>query len=279
MLQKNNRMNTSAPLLVLALLTTGPLFLRAQRPTPIQINSLIARIPIPESSQGCYKSSTIITDADGISSIKDEGVVFNSLTDQLEKINKAAMDDMQSGRATNPAMAASSGVSARPPAANVALMQELGKAQGSIMQITLLTNELSGKMGQLQMAQVPAGPNCPEVRQGSYVGPTCACELERSVNYEQKRIAARDAWLQQAAALFKQYIPRIKDQVAFADKVENDANYGQDIKDPTTLQMLWSVQRQALGGYTSLLAIATSVWKDGAGQYLNLVNAKNRHCK
>jgi hypothetical protein len=40
-----------------------------------------------------------------------------------------------------------------------------------------------------------------------------------------------------------------------------------------------SVQRQALGGYTSLLAIASSAWKDGASQYLNLVNAKNHHCK
>jgi hypothetical protein len=277
-------MNTSAPLLALALLTTGPIFVRAQRPTPIQINSLISRIPIPESSQACYKSSTIITDANGISSIKDEGPVFNSLTDQLEKINKAAMEDMQSGYANrsataNPTLTASSGAPARPPATNVTLMQELGKAQSSIMQITLLTNELSGKMGQLQMEKVPVGPNCPEVRQGSYVGPTCECEQERSINYEQKRIAARDAWLQQAAALFQQYIPRIKDQVAFVDKVENDANYGQAIKDPTTLQMLWSVQRQALGGYTSLLAIASSAWKDGASQYLNLVNVKNHHCK
>jgi hypothetical protein len=274
-------MNRSAPLLALALLTTGPLFVRAQRPTPIQINSLISRLPIPESSQGCYHSCTITTDADGISSIKDEGPVFNSLTDQLEKMNKAAMEDMQSGHGTtgNSTLTASSGASARPPATNVALMRELGKAQSSIMQVTLLTNELSGKMGQLQMEEVPVGPNCPEVRQGSYVGPTCACELERSVNYEQKRVAARDAWLQQAAALFQQYIPRIKDQVAFVDKVENDANYGQAIKDPTTLQMLWSVQRQALGGYTSLLAIASSAWKDGAGQYLNRVNAKNHHCK
>jgi hypothetical protein len=56
---------------VTALLVVGA-FVRGQRPTPLQINSLTMRIPIPGNSQGCYGSCTVVKDASsGITSIKD----------------------------------------------------------------------------------------------------------------------------------------------------------------------------------------------------------------
>jgi hypothetical protein len=284
-----------------------------QRPAPIQINNLISRIPLPVSSQLCYASCTTTRDpADGVTHIKDNGPQFNSLNEEADKIGKMDMEAMKSSYANaqstaassvpnaeqiaqmqaegmqraqqamqnggSPAQTAPSASQPRSPANHVAFMQELGKAQSSIMQITQLTNELSTKMSELRMAEVPMGPNCPEVRQGSYVGPTCSCTKDHSVDYEQRRVSARDKYLQQVNELLRQYIPRIKDQVALVDKVETDSGYGQSVNDPSTIQMLWVVQRQAMNGFASLMGIAGGTWSDGANQYLNLVNARNKTC-
>ncbi len=285
-----------------------------QKPSPIQINSFISRIPLPVSSQVCYESSTTTKDpSSGLISIKDNGPQFNSLNEDMDKISKGDMDAMKTRYANaqsqsasssaptpdqvaqmqaeamqkaqqaaqnagNPSGTAQTGSYSIPQTTNVALMQELGRAQSSVGQITQLTFELSTKMGQLQMDEVSMGPNCPEVRQGSYVGPTCACTKQHSVDYERKRVEVRDKYLRQVNDLLQQYIPRIKGQVALVDKVEIDSKYGQAVSDPAISQMLWSVQRQAMGGFTSVMGIASSAWKDGASQYLNLVNTHNKTC-
>jgi len=283
----------------------------AQKPANIQINSFISRVPLPENSASCYASCTTTKDADGQISIKDNGPVFNDLTEQLEKLNKAAMDDMRNSgntamntapsaptaeqiaemqqqamqraqqamqNGTNPAAAQSGNHPAKAFTTNVALMQEIGKAQSAIMPMNQLINELSAKVGQVTMEDVKAGPNCPEVQQGGYAGPTCKCTKEREISYESRCIAARDGYLAKVNALLHKYIPQIQDQVAIIDKLESDAKFGEGLTDRATLQMLVSLQREALNGFTSVLSIANGKWSDGANQYLRLVNAKNQQC-
>ncbi len=166
------------------------------------------------------------------------------------------------------------------PSTNVALMQELGRAQKILIgQINQLTMELSMKMGDIRMDDPPVEPNCPEVRQGSYVGPTCACEKQKDINHYQKMVDARNVYLKKVGDLLYSYVPRIRSQVALIDKVEVDSRYGEAVTDPTTIQLLGSVQRMGLNGFTSILAIASSNWTDAASQYLNVVNAGAKTCQ
>jgi hypothetical protein len=282
-----------------------------QKPAAIQINSLISRIPIPTASQSCFEGSTTIKDPDGTYQIKDNGPVFNALTNEVESFGKTDMDAMKNGDMTaqtsappaaptpeqiaqmqdeamkraqlaqqngaDPSRAAQSSNSYKPPV-NVALMQELGKAQSAVGQINQLTMEMSSKMGEIRMQDVPGEPNCPEVRQGSYVGPTCACERQRNITHYEKMVAARNTYLQKVDDLLHKYILLIQNQVAVIDKVEADAKYGQGITDPRTIQMLWSVQRMGLNGFNSVMGIASSSWSEGAKQYLYVLNATARTC-
>ncbi len=298
---------------IVSLLLVIASFVRAQKPARLQINSLLARVPIPKSSSACYGNSTTTTDASGVSSIKDNGPVFNALQSELTGLLSGGMTAMQSGAATpsaaqqpptaeeiaqmqqdamaraqalsqggaNPsaAMQAQASANRKPPTVNPAVMQGLGKASGAAMQIRTLVTELGQKVGAVNTPAVHSEPNCPEVRQGSYVGPTCACTYARSVNGEQKRVDAQDIGLQQKAALMSQYLNLIQDQVAIIDKLENDAKYGEGITDQTVLSMLWSAQHQGMSGLASFLSIASGVWSDGARVYLDLVNAKANHCK
>jgi hypothetical protein len=298
---------------LVSLLLVVASFVRAQKPARLQINSLLMKIPIPQSSSACYAVCTTTTDASGFASIKDNGPVFNSLQSDLTAMMTGDRSDMQSGAATpaaaqqpptaeqiaqmqqdamaraqalsqggaNPAaaMQAQANANRKPPAVNPAIMQGLGKASGAAMQIQTLVRELGQKVAAVNMPIVHSEPNCPEVRQGSYVGPTCACTYARSVTGEQKRVDARDIGLQQQAALMNEYRHLIQDQVAIIDKLESDAKYGDGITDQTVLSMLWSAQRQGLSGIVSFLSIANGVWTDGARVYLDLVNAKANHCK
>ncbi len=147
------------------------------------------------------------------------------------------------------------------------------------MQIQMLVSELGRKLGAIMPASVPSEPKCPEVQQGGYAGPTCACTYARTVTGEQKMVAAEDAALAQKSALLNQYRGLIGDQIAIIDKLESDAKYGEGITDATVLQLLWSSQRQGLNGVVSFLSMANGTWTDGANRYLYLVNAKANRCK
>jgi hypothetical protein len=263
---------------VIALLVVGA-FVRGQRPAPLQITSLIARIPIPEDSKDCYGSCTVVKDAStGITSIKDNGAVFNDLTGQLTKMMQVDMNAMNAGGNPTAAMQAQSQANRKPTALNPAVMKELGAAQTASMQARQLIQELSVKLGSVNMPKAASGPNCPEVRQGSYVGPTCACTLEHAIAAERRQVTARDQALQQQSAFLHRYIPQIMDQVAIIDKLESDAKFGEGITDPTMLSLLSSTQRQGMSAFTSVLSIANGIWTDGARQYLYLVNASVNHC-
>ena len=296
-------------LLVSALV--GCHFVFGQKPAVLKINNLISRIPIPVASQACYETCTTIKNPDGTFQIKDNGPAFNALNNEVEALGKSDMDAMKNGSlntqtsappaaptaeqinqmqaqamaraqqamqsGADPSKAAPASNPYKPPT-NLKLMQELGTAQSAVGKINQLTMEMSTKMGDIRMTEVPMEPNCPEVRQGSYVGPTCACEKQKSINHYEKMVAARNTYLQNVAGLLRKYIPQIQEQVDLIDKVEADANYGQGITDPLTIQQLWSLQRMGLNGFTSVMGIASSSWTDGAQQYLYVVNASARTC-
>ena len=288
---------------------------RGQRPARLQINSLLDQVPIAQSSQGCYSVCTTTTDASGFSSIKDNGPVFKRLNDELTSLMTADMSAMNAGGApgvppgppaaptadqiaqmqqdamaraqalsqggANPsaAMQAQANANRKPPAVNPAVMQGLGKASAASMQIRTLVSELGRKLGDVITQSVPSEPNCPDVQQGGYAGPTCACTYARQVTGEQKRVGAVDISLQKKSALLNEYRHLIEDQVGIIDKLESDAKYGDGITDPTVLSLLGSAQRQGMGGLVSFLSMASGTWTDGARVYLVLVNAKANHCK
>jgi hypothetical protein len=273
----------------------------AQKPAVVQVNSLLSRIPIPDKSAACYDVSTKTTGRDGIVSIKDNGPVFNQLTseinnimtgnngsatpsggntpptpEQIEQMKQQAMQraaQYQNGTAATYTAANSN----RP--ANTQLMQEIGMAQSGQSQLRALESELSSKMAALAAAEKPSmGPNCPEVRQGSYVGPTCTCERQKSIDYESRSVELMDNRLQKIKELLLHYIPLFSQQIALVDKAETDGKYGEGISDPTTLQMLNMIQRQALATVTRVMGYASAAWTDGANQYLELENARNKKC-
>ncbi len=295
------------PLMVVATMVRGQM-----RPAKLEINSLLSQVPIAQSSSACYSTCTTTIDASGISAIVDNGPVFKHLSDQLTSIMTAGMnapgtgatataapaaptaeqiaqmqqDAMaraqqysQNGGNAAAAMQAQANANRKPPTVPPAVMQGLGKASAASMQIHTLISELGRKLAAIAPASVPSEPNCPEVQQGGYAGPTCACTYARTVTGEQKMVAAEDAALAQKSALLNQYKGLIGDQLAIIDKLESDAKYGEGITDATVLQLLWSSQRQGLSGLTSFLSMASGTWSDGANRYLYLVNAKANRCK
>jgi hypothetical protein len=305
---KNIPVLLTLPLMVVATMVRGQ-----QRPARLEINSLLNQVPIAQSSSACYSVCTTTIDASGISEIKDIGPTFKRLNDELTSIMTSGMNAVQasptaangspaaptadqiakmqqdamaraqqiSANGGNPAavMQAQANANRKPPTVSPAVMQGLNKASAASMQIQTLISELGGKLAAIAPVSVPPEPKCPEVQQGGYAGPTCACTYARAVTGEQKRVAAEDGALQQKSALLNQYKHLIEDQIAIIDKLESDAKYGEGITDPTLLQMLWSAQRQGISGLVSFLSSAGGAWTEGANRYLYLVNAKANRCK
>jgi hypothetical protein len=296
--------------LTLAATALMPAGARAQKPAQIKINSLIDQVPIPQSSSSCYGTCTTNTDASGVTTIIDNGKLFKHLQDELTAMSTADMNAMNnptvpksapqaptadqiaqmqadamakaqqySQQGANPAAAMQAQAQANhKPSNNMAVMQGLGKAGAANMQIQSLLREMQQELSALNVRQVHARPNCPEVRQGSYVGPTCACTYDRSVAGEGDYVAARDELIQKQGAILTKYRGLLEVQVGIVDDLEAQAKYGDGITDPTTLQLLWSAQRQAITAMVELLAASNGVWTDGARTYLGLVNAKAVHC-
>jgi hypothetical protein len=284
---------------------------RAQKPAHLKVNSLIDQIPIPQSSSACYGACTTNTDASGVASIKDNGPVFKHLEDEFTSLSTADMNAMNnptvpksapqaptadqiaqmqadamakaqqySQHGVNPAAAMQAQAQANhKPSNNMAVMQGLGKAGAANMQIQSLLRDMSKELSALNMRQVHAGPNCPEVRQGSYVGPTCACTYEHSVAAEANYVTARDELIQKQAAILTKYKGLLEVQVGIVDDLEAQAKYGDAVTDATSLQLLWSAQRQSMTAFVELLGASNGFWTDGANQYLRLVNAKANKCK
>src|SRR6185503_17960262 len=112
----------------------------------------------------------------------------------------------------NPGAAAS-----RPSQEEIQLMKLIGEAQTACGKLSQLTSEFSTKVNALDRSainDVSIGPNCPEARQGSYVGPTCACQVQHATAYETKRVAARNALLDKISVLLTEYIGKMRPYIA-----------------------------------------------------------------
>ncbi|MFI5156313.1 MAG: hypothetical protein ACHQEM_09010 [Chitinophagales bacterium] len=276
----------------------------AQNASSVQINSLLMRIPIPESSIKCYSTCTTITDpSNGSVSIKNNGAVFISLNEELdrivrgesaagqnttgysgaaptqEQIEQMKQKAMQMQQMTPEQIAAMRQNTTAPSSSNVPLMKRIGEAQSRMMQLQTLSNELSMKMAALdnsKINKVAADPACPDVKQGGdYAGPTCACQKKRALDYANNRVKAMDDYLQQLGALLKNYVPKIEAEISIVDKLEADYKYGEGISDPLARQQLTLLQRQAMGVVPNVLGISNSAWSDGAKIYAEVVNAKS----
>ena len=167
---------------------------------------------------------------------------------------------------------------ALPARENVELMKQIGQAQTACGQISQLSSELSNKVARLDKSPIDTvkiGPNCPEVQQGGYAGPTCGCMIAHATDYATRRVAARNQYLQQVRTLLLEYLDKFKPLVATVDDAVAKAKYGDVVVNPAFKQQVVSIQRQALGSVASIMAIAGSNWEDAGKQYAELVNAKS----
>jgi hypothetical protein len=258
-------------LLALTLLTSTAV--RSQKAWPGDITTLLAQIPVPSTSAACYGAATKQTDpANNSVSIVDNGVAFKKLQDQLEEIGKSAYNNMAATSAAHPTPTGASSAS------DIAVMKLVGQAQTSAIHINQLGSELALKMSKLSKAAVQAvkqGPNCPEVQQGGYAGPTCACLVAHATEFYSTRVVKMDEYITQVADLIRDYLAKIKAEAAVVDDMEAKAKYGDAVANPGYKQMAVSIQRQAIAGVTILLSLSSGAWYDGSVEYSNLINAKS----
>jgi len=268
------------------------------------ITAMLDKVPVPSSSASCYGQSTKVTDpSTKIISIKDNGPAFTDLETQLENITKAAMSAAQTQSMAPPsadqvaqmqqqamqrAAAAQSSSpqqmaqqyrssSGAPSAGDMTVMKLIGQAQTAAGHINQLSLELAQKRGKISknLDSVRMPPNCPEVQQGGYAGPTCACLRGHEVDYRTRRVAAMNSYVQEMAALVREYLPKMKVEAAIIDDMEAKAKYGEAVSNPAFRQMVVSIQRQGFGSVTSMLGLSGDAWKDSAEEYANLVNAQS----
>ena len=299
-------MNTFRSQLFLGLLVLTNMFLAkisiAQKAYPVEITSLLSRIPIPQDAAGCYSSSTKSTDpSNGAISVVDPGPAFKELQDQLQKINMSAaggiypngqtpdkpsaeqieqmkQEAMQRAAQAQNGQAVSNQHTTQGAMDDPQIMKEIGQAQTACGQINQLIHEFSMKISAIDNSsidKVSMGPNCPEVQQGGYAGPTCGCMKERAKTYELKRVAERNAYMQNVVGVLREYLGKIRPLCAQVDNVMIKAKFGDAVSNPAYKQMVAITQRQALGAVPALLSVASGTWEDAAKQYANLVNAES----
>jgi type II secretory pathway pseudopilin PulG len=293
-------------------------FCFGQKPATVQVNSLINRIPALEASNVCYEASTRETDpSNGSVSIKDNGHQFNELNEELNHMMNNDMNAMknQSYTAANQAASAQDAQQAQaqamqqqqqaaqmanmtpeqiqqmvknsnhtqaPQKTDVNLMKRIGQAQSALANLQQVLMEFDMKFAKISYTDkttLKLPPNCPEVQQGGYAGPTCSCERERAITSANTYVVAVNSDLEKMKEMIAQYKQRIADQVAVIDKLEIDYKYGDAVTDPSAKQMMWSMQKQALNGFVDMLAKVSSGWSDGAKAYARVMTAKNRECK
>lgn len=286
----------------------------SQKALPIQVNSLMAKIPELENCGASFKMCTIDSNSDGVVSVKDAGPVINAIQEQLMKnmtdlantsmsgsytstsapsqdqINQAMQNatQMQSmSREQMMQMAQSKQSRTAPPSTNnAALMKEFGQAQNAAAQLSILQGELATKASQLggqyqqKLHTVPtATVTCQDYKvQGADLAlPKCDCVKAIYLAYYQKRVTIEDEYLQKLKELLQNYLPKFKEQIAIIDKVENDLNYGDAISIPAFKRQVVGVQQQAFGSLTPVLGIIGNAIKDSGSEYTGIVNTNNGH--
>jgi hypothetical protein len=264
---------------------------------------------MPQSSGSCYASCNKKTDPTyGLVSIKDNGKALNDLTDQFNQYlnagmgvpSAAAMSSQptpeqiaqmkqqamqQLAQAQAQAQAAAQNPPAQPHSTGTAgpvddpnLMRQFGQAQGLAMQASQIARELSAKVAAIDKSafeHVSQGPNCPEVQQGSYAGPTCACMTAKEIKYRKARTEQEDLYLTKVVSLIQEYLPKIKAPLTAVDDLMVKAKYGDAIINPAFKQQLGMMQKQAMGAVLMVLNLSNVTWTDAASVYCFNVNAES----
>jgi hypothetical protein len=162
------------------------------------------------------------------------------------------------------------------------MMKEIGQAQAAAQKITMIVMDINSSTSRLtrtDRTKLPIPPSCPEVQQGSYAGPTCACEKARSVASENSEVNAENIDLLSLNQFINQNIPRIREQLVIIDKLETDYKYGEAVSDPNMKQIFYMVQTQGMTGFISIYNMAGGGWEQGAKSYAQYVNAGRKKCK
>ncbi len=281
---------------------------QAQKAAKVSVATLLTSIPVPQKSDACYAACTKNTDAsNGAVSIKDNGPAFSSLQDelmkllnngvalptqsrtaptpeQIEQMKQQAMAQAQQRMAQAQAMQQSGQppapgtVTAARPSDDPVLMRQIGQAQSTAAQANALVRELNDKMAKLDRSgveNVKSGPNCPEVQQGGYAGPTCACLKAKAVKYYNERTDQEDLIVHNIASLLQDYMVKLKPLLTSIDDVIVKADYGDAVVNPAFKQQVSLIQRQALGSVVSMLSMCDATWKDAAVIYCGSVNANS----
>ena len=282
-----------------------------QQAYPVVISALCGNVPLPQHSSACYAAATRIVDsATGMVSIKDNGAAYNDLQAQLDKYVRsrmaaadpaaraaapdaaqiqqmreqamqraAAMQNMtpQQIAAQQQQLAGQQHPSAGgpPSSTELAIIKQIGQAQQAAGDIGRLAVELGQKLAAVDKSALDKvkWDKCPEVRQGSYVGPTCECQQKTELAYRKRRVAVEDTIVQQVREIVAVYQSKIVADETIVDNMEQNAKYGDAISNPAFRQVVVTVQQQAMNGLVVLLAAAGDGWKDAAEVYAAQVNA------
>lgn len=296
-------MNTKALLFAGALTTACMIGLTAaaQQAWHGNLNSLMSRIPQTNSCTGGYGLCNHQTGDNKAITITGLGPAFTDLqkqmmdaagspvagasmpdpasppsAEQIEAMKQQAMAKMAAAQNMTPQQAAQMHKSTGSmPTVDPVLMRQVGQAQTAAGQITQLVNEMSLKMNKIYKSwdTIKLTGICNEVMSGGYAGPTCACEIGRHTNYEQRRTASLNSYLQAVANLAQGYMDRMRPLLSIVDDAVAKAKYGDAITDPSFRQVVVVAQRQAMNGVTAIMSLYSGIAKDGAEQQANLLNA------
>ncbi|HSN07870.1 MAG TPA: hypothetical protein VLS85_02475 [Hanamia sp.] len=287
----------------------------AQKALPIQVGSLLAKIPELESCAASFKLATIDSNEEGILSVKDAGPIVNGIQDQMTKdMTDLASSSMSSSSYTNTSMPSQDQINqalqnaskmqgmsreqmmqmaqhrqtqSPPPGNNsAASFKEFGKAQDAAGKLSVLQGQLATEASQLGgeyrrklHAISTVTVTCQEYKvQGADLAlPKCGCVKALYMAYYQKRVTMEDEYLQKLNQIVHKYLPVFKEQIAIIDKVEGGLKYGDAVSLPVIKTHLVGVQQQAIGSLTTILGVVSNAIKDSATEFADLSNINNGH--
>lgn len=289
--------------LILFVFLIGIGTVQAQKAFQIQVTSLLTKIPLPPNCSAAYGSCKKETGADGRVSVTGIGGSIADLEDQMNQLAKDRANNMMAANAAMPSAdqvakmqqqaqqmqgmtpeqamqnAKNNAANQSNPSDMATIGKKIGQGQNAMIELHKILDEFNEKARAIFAAEkdsvdkVKSG-HCPDVRQGSYVGPTCACTQGITATYYQQRVAKRDGAAASMSTLIQTYMPRIKAQVSIVDDIVSSLKYGDAISNPAYKQLLVSLQQQAMGAVAPVAAAVSNITTDGGGEYANLQNTK-----
>jgi hypothetical protein len=289
--------------LIFSFLVTGTGMLQAQKAFQVQVTTMLSQIPMPNGCAASYGNCIVDTDPDGKVAVKDIKGPIADLEKEMMQMGKDRANNMMAANASMPSadqmakmqqqaqqmqgmtpeqamQQAKNNASGQTSAAdNATIGKKIGQGQMAMAELHKILDEFESKARYIagsakdSVDKVKIG-HCPEVRQGSYVGPTCDCMKGINSSYYSQRVGKRDEVAGSMATLIQSYMPRIKAQVSIVDDIVSSLKYGDAVSNPTYKQLLVSLQQQAMGAVPPIAAIVRTITLEGGTEYGNLQNVK-----